>query len=211
MCGRARLATDPDELREAFGLDEVPSMPARYNMAPSQPLPILREPRRLELVRWGLPTSRGIGVNVRLESLYAPAYRDAFYKRRCLVVVDGFYEWRKEGKARQPFMVRRTDGKPFALAGIWQHTTTADGEVIDTCAIITGAAKGVAAPLHERMPLIVPREAYARWLAHDAHGTDLGPLLVTSAADLGSTPVSTFVNSAAHEGPECAEPLATSA
>ena len=108
-------------------------------------------------------------------------------------------------------MVRRTDGKPFALAGIWQHTTTADGEVIDTCAIITGAAKGVAAPLHDRMPLIVPREAYARWLAHDAHGTDLGPLLVTSAADLGSTPVSTFVNSAAHEGPECAEPLATSA
>jgi len=182
-------------------------MPARYNMAPSQPLPILREPRRLELVRWGLPTSRGIGVNVRLESLYAPAYRDAFYKRRCLVAVDGFYEWRKEGKRRQPFLVRRTDGKPFALAGIWQHTTTSDGEVIDVCAILTGAAKGVVVPLHDRMPLIVPREAHERWLSHDARAADLRPLMVSDASTLVSYPVSTFVNSAAHEGPECSEPL----
>jgi putative SOS response-associated peptidase YedK len=104
-------------------------------------------------------------------------------------------------------MVRRNDGKAFALAGIWQHTTTSDGEVIDACAIITGAAKGITAPLHDRMPIIVPREAFGRWLSHDARGTELRQLLATSADALASTAVTTFVNSAAHEGPQCSEPL----
>jgi putative SOS response-associated peptidase YedK len=208
MCGRASLSTDPDELRAIFELDEVPELPPRYNMAPSQPLPIIREPHRLELVHWGLPTGHGAGINVRVESVArAPAYRESFWKRRCLVVVDGFYEWKKEGKVRQPFMVRRQDGRPFALAGIWEHSATKDGEVIDACAIITGEANGVVAPLHDRMPLIVPTQGYARWLSHDAKTPELLKLIETDASSLVSCAVSTFVNSAANEGPQCVEPV----
>jgi putative SOS response-associated peptidase YedK len=207
MCGRASLATDPDELRAIFELDQVPELPARYNMAPSQPLPIIREPHRLELVHWGLPKGHGAGINVRVESVArAPAYRESFWKRRCLVVVDGFYEWKKEGKVRQPFMVRRVDGRPFALAGIWEHSATKDGEIIDACAIITGEANGVVAPLHDRMPLIVPIQGYARWLSHDAKTPELLKLIETDASTLVSFPVSRFVNSAANEGPQCVEP-----
>src|SRR5580692_6512124 len=139
MCGRASLSADHDELREAFGLTEMPAeMLPRYNMAPRQPLPIIREPGRLDLVRWGLPKlGHGLGVNVRVETVArAPAYRESFWHRRCLVVVDGFYEWKHEGKTKQPFRVCRPDRKPFALAGIWQDTTTDDGEMVDTCAII---------------------------------------------------------------------------
>ena len=177
-------------------------------MAPSQPLPIIREPHRLELVHWGLPRGHGAGINVRVESVARAPYRESFWRRRCLVVADGFYEWKKEGKVRQPFMVRRPDGRPFALAGIWEHSATTDGEVIDACAIITGAANGVVAPLHDRMPLIVPANGYDRWLSSDAKTPELMELIETDAGSLVSYPVSTFVNSAANEGPQCVEPIA---
>lgn len=111
----------------------------------------------------------------------APADRESFWHRRCLVVVDGFYEWKAEGKTKQPFRVCRPDGKPFALAGIWQHTTTDDGEVLDTCAIITGPANGVVAPLHDRMPLLVPSGGYERWLSPEARTPELLKLVETDA------------------------------
>lgn len=211
MCGRASLTADPEELRELFGLTDAPSLPPRYNMAPSQPLPVIREPGRLELVFWGLPTQgRGLGVNVRVETVArAPAYRDSFWHRRCLVIVDGFYEWKSNGKTKQPFRVCRPDGKPFALAGIWQHVTTSDGEVVDKCAIITGKANGVVAALHDRMPLIVPRQGYARWLASDARTPELMALVETDTSDMKSYPVSPIVNSAANDDPRCVEPAAS--
>jgi len=145
-------------------------MPPRYSMAPGQPLPIVREPGRLELGLRGLPTKgHGLGVNVRVETVArAPAYRESFWHRRFLVFVDGFYEWKPEGKTKQPFRIVRPDGKPFALAGICQHRTTNDGEIVDKCAIITGPANGVVAPNHDREPLIVPREGHGRWLSSDA-------------------------------------------
>jgi putative SOS response-associated peptidase YedK len=209
MCGRASLTVDPDELREAFGLTDVPAaMPPRYNMAPSQPLPIIREAGRLELMRWGLPKhGHGLGVNVRVETVArAPAYRESFWHRRCLVVVDGFYEWTHQGKTKQPFRVSRPDGKPFALAGIWQHTTTDDGEIVDACAIITGAANGVVAPLHDRMPLMVPSRGYDRWLSHEAGTPELLQLVETDASALISYPVNPIVNSAQNDDPRCIEP-----
>jgi putative SOS response-associated peptidase YedK len=205
MCGRASLTVDPEELRAAFGLTDVPPMAPRYNMAPSQPLPIIRQPHRLELVRWGLPRpGHGLGVNVRVETVArAPAYRESFWHRRCLVIVDGFYEWRAAGKTKQPFRIHRPDGKPFALAGIWQPMVTSDGEILDTCAILTGPANGVVAPLHDRMPLIVRGAGYERWLSTDARTPELLELVETDASTLVSYPVSSIVNDAKNDDPRC--------
>jgi putative SOS response-associated peptidase YedK len=212
MCGRATLSTPGDELREVFGLDEVPELPPRFNIAPTQPIAVIREPRRLELLRWGLVLPgahrHGVqGINVRVESVArAPAYRESFRKRRCLVIVSGFFEWQKRDKVKQPFFVRREDSKPFALAGIWDTSITSHGEVIDSCAVITGDSKGAMAELHNRMPLIVPATGYARWL--DPSGKELTDLLVPSALGLVTYPVSTLVNSPANDDPRCIEPIA---
>jgi putative SOS response-associated peptidase YedK len=157
MCGRATLSTPEKELRELLKLKEIPLLNPRYNIAPSQDLPLIREPHKLELVHWGLSNvGRAPGINVRAETVArAPQYRDAFRARRCLVIVDGFFEWKREGKAKQPFLIHRTDRKPFALAGIWD--TGPDGSA--TCAVITGDAQGVVADL--RGDQVGPRGAQA--------------------------------------------------
>lgn len=167
-------------------------------------------PGRLELVKWGLPKhGHGLGVNVRVETVArAPSYGESFWHRRCLVVVGGFYEWKPAGKTKQPFRMRRTDGKPFALAGIWQHTTTNDGEIVDACAIITGPANGVVAPLHDRMPIVVQSQGYERWLSADARTPELPKLVETDASTLTSYPVNPIVNSAQNDDPRCIQPLA---
>ena len=215
MCGRATLSTPPEDLRELFGLDELPELPPRFNIAPTQPIAVIREPHRLELLRWGLVLPGGHrhgaqGINARVETVArAPAYRDSFRKRRCLVIVDGFFEWQKREKVKQPFLIRREDGKPIALAGIWERSTTKDGEVVDACAIITGEAKGAVVALHDRMPLIVPATGYARWL--DPTGKDLADLLVPTASGLTTYPVSTLVNSPANDDARCVEQIAEGA
>jgi putative SOS response-associated peptidase YedK len=210
MCGRTTLATAPADLEELFGLDEVPELPPRYNIAPTQPIAVIRQPRRLEHLRWGLvlpdPRLRGPGINVRVESVArVPAYRDAFRTRRCLVIVDGFYEWQRRDNVGQPFAIRRMDNKPFALAGIWVPCVTGEGEVIDCCAIITGASAGVVTELHDRMPLIVPPSAYARWLAPETRVAELSPLMTQDTSALVTYPVSTRVNSPANDDPLCIE------
>jgi putative SOS response-associated peptidase YedK len=121
------------------------------------------------------------------------------------VIVNGFFEWRRRETVRQPFFVHREDDKPFALAGIWDRSTTADGEAVESCAVITGDAKGAIAELHDRMPLIVPAAGYARWF--DASGPELDDLLVPSADGLVTYPVSTLVNSPANDSPRCIEPV----
>jgi putative SOS response-associated peptidase YedK len=210
MCGRAKLSASPEDLREVFHLDELPQLSPRYNIAPSQPIPIVRSPRRLELLRWGLvlahAKSHARGINVRVESVArAPAYRDAFRTRRCLVIVDGFYEWKAIDGKRQPYLVRRADSRPFALAGIWDRHVTEDGEVLESCAVLTGPAEGALAAIHDRMPVIVPQAAYARWI--DVNVRDVSDLLVTSAADLALDAVSDVVNSPANDDPRCVEPV----
>jgi putative SOS response-associated peptidase YedK len=210
MCGRTTLVTPGPDLRQAFGLDEVPDLPPRYNVAPTQPIAVIRQPHRLELLRWGLllpdAARRGPGINVRVETVArAPAYRDAFRQRRCLVIVDGFYEWQRREKARQPFAIRRADSRPFALAGIWVPGVTSDGEVVDCCAIITGPATGVVAPLHDRMPMIVPPAAYASWLAPGTRASELFDLMMPDATALETYPVSPLVNSPLNDSPVCIE------
>lgn len=210
MCGRATLTASPEDLREAFGLDEMPELVPRYNLAPSQPIPIVRTPHHLELVRWGLLPSgnakpAGPGINVRVENVArAPAYRSRFRGRRCLVVVDGFFEWKGEGKGRAPYLVRREDGKPFALGGVWDRRVKDDGEVIDSCAILTRPAEGVVAELHDRMPLVVPASAYDEWLSQE----DGTPRLTAQPPRLLAYAVSTLVNNAANDVAAVLEPLA---
>jgi putative SOS response-associated peptidase YedK len=197
MCGRATLKTPLSELRRLLGLQgELPLLVPRFNIAPSQPLPIIRTPHHLELLRWGLPTAARPMINVRAETVArAPQYRDSFRLRRCLVIVDGFYEWQRVGKRKQPFYLRREDGQPFALGGIW------DGE---GCAVITAPARGVAAELHDRMPVLLPPDAYERWLDPDAK--QLFELMAPDGRELCAYAVSTAVNNPANEDPSCIEP-----
>jgi putative SOS response-associated peptidase YedK len=208
MCGRTVLSTPPDDLREIFGLEEMPELTPRYNVAPSQPIAVVREPRRLELLRWGLASKPGThhaGINVRIETVArAPAYRASFQSRRCLIVVDGFFEWHRQGKTSHPFLLRRPDGKPFALAGIWDRSITADGEVVDACAVITRPAEGPVAEIHDRMPLILVPEQYEAWL--DRQQRDAARLLVPGSMDLAAGRVSLFVNNPANDDRRCIAP-----
>lgn len=200
MCGRATLATPNEILKAIFRLTEIPLLNPRYNIAPSQPLPVIREPHHLELVHWGLPNvGHARGVNVRAETVArAPRYRDSFRSRRCLVIVDGFFEWKRiDGKRKQPFLVHREDGQPFALAGIWDRSDAGD-----TCAVITGDAKGTVAELHNRMPIVIPPDAYDRWLDHAEKPIDL---LQPNASGLVSHPVSLLVNSPSNDDPRLIE------
>jgi putative SOS response-associated peptidase YedK len=185
MCGRATLSTTPEELREAFGLTETPALAPRYNIAPSQPIAVIRathsalnqgaRTRRVELLRWGLVPSWAkdmkLGgkmnkmINARVESLKTRgACREALRARRALVLVDGFYEWQKRGAARQPFLVHRKDHAPFALAGLWDRWTSPSGEAIESCAIVTCPARPPCDALHDRMPLVVLPSAWDTWL-----------------------------------------------
>lgn len=204
MCGRATLTVGPDELRKLFGLEDLVPLAPRFNIAPSQLLAVIREPKQLELLQWGLWISERMTINVRAESVArAPKYRAAFRSRRCLVIVDGFYEWQRRGKAKQPFLVRRDDGHAFALAGIWEPGGAA-GQAADACAIITGQARDVVAQLHDRMPIVVAPEHYARWLDPREWPTDL---LAPDAASLTAYPVSTLVNSPANDDARLLEPV----
>jgi putative SOS response-associated peptidase YedK len=198
MCGRATLSSPPELLKELFKLEHIPLLNARYNMAPSQDLPIIREPHKLELLSWGLQNvGHARGLNVRAETVArAPQYRDSFSSRRCLVVVDGFFEWKRTtGKKKQPYLIHRADGRPFALAGIWEA---------EACAVITGVAQGVVAELHNRMPIIIAPDAYDRWLDLQVRPLDL---LKPDAGDLVARPVSDIVNSALVDDPRCVQPV----
>jgi putative SOS response-associated peptidase YedK len=198
MCGRATLKTPITELRRLLGLSgELPELPPRFNIAPSQPLPIIRRPHRLELLRWGLDAGARRVINVRAESVArAPQYRDSFRSRRCLVIVDGFYEWQHAGKAKQPFYIVREDGQPFALAGIYEH---------EGCAVLTVPSLGPVAALHDRMPLIITPSDYDRWV--DPRLERPLELVHASADGLTAYPVSTAVNAPANDNPRCIEPL----
>ena len=209
MCGRYKVSTPGDELWEAFDLHgEVWQPPARYNIAPSQPVLLVRTPHRLETMRWGLRFATGSksnGINVRVESLGAPLYREAVRTRRCLILADGFYEWQIDAhKKKRPFLLQRSDKKPFAFAGIWSPTQLANGELVDACAILTTAARGVVAVVHHRMPVILPRAHEHAWLTAARYDD----LLVPDVSDLQAYPVSALVNSPANDDARLIEPVA---
>jgi len=160
MCGRYKLSTPGDELWETFDIHgDAPELVPHFNIAPTQPIGVIRVPHRLELLRWGIriPNPRAGGFNVRVESLGAPFYRDSIQGRRCLILADGYYEWKTEGEGKtakkQPLLIKRHDAKPFAFAGMWDKIVLKSGETVDAATILTTVPRGAAAEAHDRMPV----------------------------------------------------------
>jgi len=220
MCGRYLLTTPVDALGQLFRFMERPNLGPRYNIAPTQDVPIVRrtragEGRELLMARWGLvpywADDVKIGnrlINARAETIErTPAFREAYQRRRCLVPADGFFEWRKEGKTRQPLLIRPKDQAPFAFAGLWERWRQPDGQVLCSCSIVTCPANELVAPVHDRMPVILDPGDFERWL--DPEAADGRTLLQPCPPDwLEAYEVSPRVNSPANDDPECIAPLA---
>ncbi len=237
MCGRFTLATPAAEWAALFGLDRVPDLEPRYNIAPTQDVAAVRStapaqgadgstgaatgpadpPRELVELRWGLvphwarefdPVGRAL-INARSETAAEkPSFRDSFRFRRCLVVADGFYEWKPEGRGKQPYWIHREDGRTFAFAGLWDRWSGGEGAAVESCTILTTAANEALRPLHDRMPVILEPGSYDTWLDPDAPAWELEPLLAPAPADLlAFHPVSTLVNRVENDDPVCIEPL----
>jgi putative SOS response-associated peptidase YedK len=221
MCGRFTLATAPEIVAEFFELTVVPDLSPRYNIAPTQAAPaVLLTPERAQRVlrplRWGLipgwakdPTIGNRMINARAETAAEkPAFRSAFRQRRCLVVSDGFYEWKKGPGRKQPFYIRMRDDRPFAFAGLWEHWEADDGTGIDSCALLTTQPNDVLRAIHDRMPVILDRANYDLWLDPTMADVDrLKPLLCPyRAEEMKVYPVGTWVNSPTRDDPACIEP-----
>ena len=220
MCGRFTLAaTTPGELRQRFPLGESVEIRRRFNVAPGDRVLAVRVHEGAatgDLLRWGFvppwADDPAVGfkmINARSETVAEkPAYRDAFRSHRCLIVADGFYEWRREG-GRQPFHITRARGEPFAFAGL--HTSWKDpqGEWLRSCTILTTQANEAIASIHPRMPVILAPEDEAVWLDPETPAHHLQALLHPLAvADTRARPVSKAVNDARYDGPEClADPV----
>jgi putative SOS response-associated peptidase YedK len=223
MCGRYTLTSSGEELALLFDISDLPLVVPRYNLAPTQEAAVVRvpapgEPRRLDLLKWGLipywAKEAKIGnsmINARAESAAEkPAYRSSFKKKRCLIPTDGFYEWKKEGKLKQPFLIHRQDGKPFAFAGLWSSWRNPEQEKpVETFTILTTDANDLLRPLHDRMPVILDPKDFDLWLdpkMDDA--ATLQSLLVPHAVDgFEAFPVSRMVNSPTNDVADCIAPL----
>jgi putative SOS response-associated peptidase YedK len=223
MCGRFAQQRPAAELAERFAAELlVPEPGERYNVAPTDEALVVvqREERRaVTAYRWGLiphwattPSAGARAFNARAETVATtPMFRDGFRKRRCLVPVDAFYEWRREGKLRLPFAIRRADGDVLALAGLWSGWRDAEtGELRRTFTIVTTRSNAAIAELHDRMPVVLDPEAWATWLdGGAADPAELHGLLVPNeAVELDIYPVSRAVNDARADGPALLEPLA---
>lgn len=216
MCGRYTITSAPEVLRQLFGYAEDVDFPPRFNIAPTQPIPIVRlfEGRRqFVLVRWGLlpswvkdPHNFSVLANARGESVREkPAFRAAMKYRRCLVPADGFYEWQARGGGpKQPFYIHAKSGEPLAFAGLWESWMGPNGEELETATIVTTEANRTIAPLHDRMPVVVPPEAFDLWLNTRAVDDKTAEALIRPAPDnlLDVYPVSTAVNRTANDNPK---------
>ena len=221
MCGRFVLMTPGRDLAERFGLEEIPDLEPRYNIAPTQVVVIIRVDRdtlqkRLARVKWGLipfwAKETSIGnrlINARGESAAEkPAFRAAFKTRRCLVPADGFYEWEKrKGGQKQPYLVSNSDGSPFAFAGLWESWTGPEGEIIESCTILTTDANDLTRPIHDRMPVILKPEDYDLWLDPEVKEPELLKSLLRPypSEEMVVEPVSPKVNKASYDAPDCVE------
>jgi putative SOS response-associated peptidase YedK len=226
MCGRFTRSKDyfSEHANQAKFLDQLGlafAQPIRpnYNVAPTQDVAAVRsvaDQRELVSLRWGLvpswATDLGIGskmINARAETIAEkPSYRNALKKRRCLIVADGFYEWKREGKAKQPHLIRFKGGRPFCFAGLWERWSKGE-QPVETCTIITTGPNKLMEAIHDRMPVIVAPEDYGLWLDGAVQEPErVTPLLRPFPdADMEAYPVSTLVNSPRNDSPECVEPL----
>ncbi len=221
MCGRFTLRTPANLLVERFMLDSTPDLAPRYNIAPTQDVAVVRATpeagRQLALLRWGLIPSWAkdpkIGnrmINARGESVAEkPSFRSAFKRRRCLVLADGYYEWRKIGKAKQPYWIHMQDERPFGLAGLWETWRGGDDDIVESCTIITTSANELTKKIHDRMPVILDDADYELWLDPSVQDRQLVEPLLRPYDDGEMTfdPVSTVVNSPKNDRAECIEPV----
>ena len=215
MCGRFVRTSSRDVIAERFGVTRFVNVDLRprYNIAPSQSVEaIIRDGTETCLgpMRWGFSPSSAKGstfapINARAETVATtPLFREAFRHRRCVIVADGFYEWRKDRERKTPYFIHLRSGDPFGFAGIWCLQRAAEGTPIVTCAILTCAANELMAPIHNRMPVILPTGAVERWLEPSADPVDLRALLSPlPSGELEAYAVSTFVNSPRNDSPEC--------
>ena len=229
MCGRFTLSTPADVVAEVLELASLPVLEPRYNIAPTQLALAVRGARadaggaaggvpgrRGDMLRWGLiprwAKDVSIGarmINARGETLTSkPSFRSAFRRRRCLIPADGFYEWQQRGKGKQPYYIKRHDGMVFALAGLWELWQSPDGAPVESCTIITTEPNDAVKPLHDRMPVILAPGDFDLWLDPEVTQPErVQPLLRPSPPEeLVAYPVSTHVNSPAHDSPECVAP-----
>jgi putative SOS response-associated peptidase YedK len=224
MCGRYELHSHPAAIALAFGLASTPSVHPRYNIAPMTEIPIVRVnaegERELMLLRWGLvprwakdPSIGARMINARGETLAdKPSFQMPYRRHRCLLPADGFYEWQApparsgagEAARKRPLHVGMADGSLFGLAGLYERWRSEDGKVLDTCTIVTTPANALLAPIHDRMPLIVARQHYTRWL--DPANDDVGDLIVPfPPEEMAHYPVSPRVNNVRHDDPAVLE------
>ena len=222
MCGRYTLKVITEILADQFDFEELSDANPRYNIAPSQLVACVRffprsQNREGIMLRWGLIPSwakdPAIGmklINARAETVdERPSFRKSFRQRRCLVLADGFYEWRKEKRAKQPYYIRMKDERPFAFAGLWEHWVSSDGQVVESCALMTTDSNELMAPIHNRMPVIVDPARYDEWLdPMQQEVTKLNALLRPyPAGEMMVYPINRFVNNAYFDDPRCIEPL----
>jgi putative SOS response-associated peptidase YedK len=223
MCGRMTIRTPAQDIARELGLDGVQAAleQPRYNLAPTQQVPAVVNDgaRQLTLLRWGLVPgwARDVAIgnkliNARAETVAdKPSFRTALRRRRCIVVADGFYEWMQSARPKRPFLFQRRDGRPFAIAGLWEEWHPPDGSApLRTCTLVTTQANALLAPYHERMPVLLEREAWECWLTPGAlEPAQLKSLLVPAPVEgYHAHEVSRVVNLPAHDGPECVAPLA---
>ena len=228
MCGRFVQKTPLGEIRVLFETrNPVPNAPPHYNAAPTQDLAVVRynpqtRTRALDLLRWGLvplwakdPSFGARCINARADGIAAkPAFREAFQRRRCLVPADGFYEWQKRGGKTQPYAIVPGEGAMFAFAGLWERwKNPADGSILRSFAIVTGLPNPLTRPIHERMPVILPKPVWLLWLGEiEASPDEILALLSPYPAELMRTyPIGPAVGNVKNDEPGLLDPLASDA
>ncbi len=218
MCGRYAIQTAPELVRAYFGYDDTPNFPPRYNIAPTQPVPVVHRSEgrmRFTLMRWGFmpgwvkdPKDYPLVINVRSETvLEKNSFRGAIQRRRALMPADGFYEWQKLGRESRPWLIRRPDRSIFAFAALWETWASADGSEIDTVALLNTHANGLISAIHERSPVILPPSDFDAWLDPQTPVRDAHALLRPPPEDLlEMVRIGRTVNSIRNDGPEVQAP-----
>lgn len=222
MCGRYRLSRRKQLVAEYF--DAVPGEDEwnpRYNIAPSQPVPVVRQNpkkpvRELSLLRWGLIPSWATDPNIAFKTINArsetvtttASFREPFRSQRCLIPADGFYEWHRNGKSKQPYCFEVGESEIFTFAGLWDRWTDPRGEAIETCTILTTTSNTLLSDIHDRMPVILNPVDYDSWLNPSERDMSSSlRMLVPYAGSMRRYPVSTRVNQVQNDDPECAKPI----
>jgi putative SOS response-associated peptidase YedK len=220
MCGRYVITSAPEAIRALFRYLEEPDFPPRYNVAPTQPVPIVRIEggmRSFALVRWGLIPSwvkdpRNFSLLIIARGVWGsvkPAFQNAMRRRRCLFPADGFFEWKTDGARRQPYFIRPRDGGPIAFAGLWETWSGPNGEEVDTACIVTTAANRALAPIHDRMPVVIAPDGFDLWLdtAHVDAATAATLIAPAPESLFEAYEISSAVNRATNDSAALLEPV----